>query len=145
MLIQIAFGTMVMSVSVLVTALAAWALDAILSRSAPWIAPYGHRPHYLITVLFVSIYVMAMIGLGVCIWTFAYLWLGVFPKVEEALYFALECFTTLGMGDVRPPPEWRLLGGMTAINGSMNFGISTALLVGALQRVRSEHPAASGR
>ena len=37
-------------------------------------------------------------------------------------------YTTLGYGDVTPLVEWRLLGPMTAMNGVLMFGWSTALI-----------------
>ena len=52
------------------------------------------------------------------------------------MYFSLVSFTTLGFGDVLFPPEWRLLSGMAAANGLLNFGLLTALLVEALRHVR---------
>ena len=37
-------------------------------------------------------------------------------------------YTTLGYGDVTPLAKWRLLGPMTAMNGVLMFGWSTALI-----------------
>jgi hypothetical protein len=37
-------------------------------------------------------------------------------------------YTTLGYGDVTPLAKWRLLGPMTAMNGVLMFGWSTALM-----------------
>ena len=37
-------------------------------------------------------------------------------------------YTTLGYGDVTPVERWRLLGPMTAMNGVLLFGWSTAVI-----------------
>jgi hypothetical protein len=37
-------------------------------------------------------------------------------------------FTTLGYGDIVPTPDWRLLGPMTAMDGVLLFGWSTAVI-----------------
>ena len=66
----------------------------------------------------------------------AMLLLGVSPDLEHAVYFALVSFTTLGYGDVLLPVGWRILGGMAAANGLLNFGLMTAVLVEALRDLR---------
>jgi hypothetical protein len=43
-------------------------------------------------------------------------------------------YTTLGYGDVTPLKEWRLLGPMTAMNGILMFGWSTAVLFEVLRK-----------
>ena len=74
--------------------------------------------------------------MGVWVWAAAFLELGAFSTLEESVYFALVVFTTLGLGDVILPMEWRLLAGMAAANGFLNFGLLTALLIEALRQVR---------
>lgn len=44
-------------------------------------------------------------------------------------------FSTLGLGDVVPHPEWRIFAVMAAVNGFLSFGLLTALLVEALRQV----------
>ena len=46
----------------------------------------------------------------------------------DALYLSFLTATTLGYGDVTPVKAWRLLGPMTAMNGVLMFGWSTAVL-----------------
>jgi hypothetical protein len=43
-------------------------------------------------------------------------------------------YTTLGYGDVTPVERWRLLGPMTAMNGVLLFGWSTAVIFDVLRR-----------
>jgi hypothetical protein len=64
------------------------------------------------------------------------MWLGAFPKIEEAVYFSLVAFTTLGLGDIVAPQAWRILSVMAAVNGFLSFGLLTALMVEALRQVR---------
>jgi hypothetical protein len=84
----------------------------------------------------VSRWVLGVITAGVWVWAFAYLWIGAFSTLEQSVYFSLVCFTTLGLGDVLLPQEWRILAGMTAANGFLNFGLLTALLIEALRQIR---------
>ncbi|MEM9422061.1 MAG: potassium channel family protein, partial [Pseudomonadota bacterium] len=55
---------------------------------------------------------------------------------EEALYFALTTYTTLGFGDIVPTQDWRLLTGASSANGLLLFGLSAAVLVDATERLR---------
>jgi len=71
---------------------------------------------------------------GVIIWSLAYWILGAAPPGSDLLYFALVNYTTLGYGDVVPVERWRLLGPMTAMNGILLFGWSTAVIFEVLQR-----------
>ena len=50
------------------------------------------------------------------------------------MYFAFVNYTTLGYGDIVPTPRWQLLGPMTAMNGVLLFGWSTALIFEVLRR-----------
>ena len=53
---------------------------------------------------------------------------------EEAVYFSIVTFTTLGYGDITLDPQWRLLSGIEAVNGLLLAGWSTALLFTVVQR-----------
>lgn len=54
---------------------------------------------------------------------------------EEATYFSVVTFTTLGYGDITlVEHEWRLLSGIEALNGILLVGWTTALLFVVVQR-----------
>jgi ion channel len=71
---------------------------------------------------------MAAHLLEITVWSVAYEFLGVAPENSDTLYFAFVNYTTLGYGDVLPVARWRLLGPMTAMNGVLLFGWSTAVI-----------------
>jgi len=50
------------------------------------------------------------------------------------MYFAFVNYTTLGYGDITPVASWQLLGPMTAMNGVLLFGWSTAVIFEVLRR-----------
>ena len=70
----------------------------------------------------------------VVLWAYTYKWVGATPPDTDLVYFAFGNYTTLGYGDVVPVPEWHLLGPMTALNGVMLIGWSTALIYELLRR-----------
>ncbi len=61
------------------------------------------------------------------VWALFYGLAGVAPAADP-FYFAFVNYTTLGYGDVVPSAEWRLIGPITAMNGVLLFGWSTAVL-----------------
>jgi hypothetical protein len=72
--------------------------------------------------------------LEVLIWAITYDLVGAAPPNADLIYYAFGNYTTLGYGDVRPVDGWRLLGPMTALNGIMLIGWSTALIIELLRR-----------
>jgi len=70
----------------------------------------------------------------VLVWSFAYSLISIAPPGTDLVYFAFVNYTTLGYGDVTPLERWRLLGPMTAMNGVLLFGWSTAVIFEVLRR-----------
>jgi Ion channel len=70
----------------------------------------------------------------VVVWAHTYELVGAAPPGTDLVYFAFGNYTTLGYGDVLPLPQWRVLGPMTALNGIMLIGWSTALIIEILRR-----------
>jgi hypothetical protein len=73
-------------------------------------------------------------ALEVIAWSLAYLTVGAAPAGADLVYFAFVNYTTLGYGDVVPLERWRLLGPITAMNGVLLFGWSTAVIFEVLRR-----------
>jgi hypothetical protein len=71
----------------------------------------------------------------VLVWSLSYAIAGAAPENADLVYFAFVNYTTLGYGDVTPVERWRLLGPMTAMNGVLLFGWSTAVIFEVLQKV----------
>ena len=80
------------------------------------------------------IFVMAVHSIQVWIWATVFLAVGAFEALEPALYFSLVSFSTVGFGDITLGPDWRLLSALTAANGFMSFGWSTAYMVELVRR-----------
>ncbi len=73
----------------------------------------------------------------VLVWSLAYAVVGAAPKGADLVYFAFVNYTTLGYGDVTPVERWHLLGPMTAMNGVLLFGWSTAVIFEVLRRAQT--------
>lgn len=78
-----------------------------------------------------SAVILVLLANTVCVWLWAILFhfLGVFPTLEEAVYFSMVSFTTVGYGDVVVEHSWRILSGFVSVNGLLAFGVFTAVLI----------------
>jgi hypothetical protein len=138
MLAQLALGTALMIITILLSALPFWVLDVLLVRSGRWIARPPHRPKLIVVLCVTVFWSFPTVIAGVWIWALAFFGLGIFATLEASVYFSLVVFSTLGFGDVLLPEEWRLLSGMSAANGLLIFGLMTAMLVEVLRFARLE-------
>jgi hypothetical protein len=93
------------------------------------------RRHLMAVMVVTALVLMLAHTAEIVVWSVAYAAVGAVPAGSGVLDFAFVNYTTLGYGDVTPLPEWRLLGPMTAMNGILMFGWSTAVLFEVLRKV----------
>jgi hypothetical protein len=94
-------------------------------------------PHLLqetIVIVATGTLLVATHFLEVLVWAGTYALVDAAPPGTDLIYFAFGNYTTLGYGDVLPVPHRRLLGPMTALNGILLIGWSTALIFAILRR-----------
>jgi len=90
---------------------------------------------HLVTVMVAAVSVlMAAHGSEVIIWSLAYRIIDIAPDGADLVDFAFVNYTTVGCGDVVPVEGWRLIGPITAMNGVLLFGWSTAVIFEVLRR-----------
>lgn len=136
MLLQIALGSGLLVLNVILMALAALVLESAFRSVHPWLIAPPQRPKLVLMLVAVGIWVLSVITVGVWIWALTLHAIGAFTTFEEAVYFSIVAFSTLGLGDVVPLHEWRIFAAMASVNGFLSFGLLTALLVEALRQVR---------
>jgi hypothetical protein len=117
------------------------AIHAIVMAAVLWAArgagerAMSHRLFQLIAIMTATVSVLMAAHIAeVVVWTFAYAIVGVAPPGADLMYFAFVNYTTLGYGDVTPLRHWQLLGPMTAMNGVLLFGWSTAVIFAVLRK-----------
>ena len=131
MLRQILFGSAISLVNISVHAVA-MTLVIGAARAAAARAP-SFEVLRLITVMIATVAVLMAAHLcEIAIWSAAYALVDAVPEGSDHFYFAFVNFTTLGYGDILPVPRWRLLGPMTAMDGVLLFGWSTAVIFAVL-------------
>ncbi|MBY6082770.1 ion channel [Ruegeria arenilitoris] len=136
MIYQLILGSFITLASLICGVLVWWAMDRLIAAMEPWLRRPTFPAKPLLAIMLIILSAMTMVTLGVWLWAFVFTWADVFGTLEEAFYYSLIAYTTLGLGDVLVPTEYRLLGGMTGANGFLMFGLMTAALTDSLRYVR---------
>ncbi|MDE0059133.1 MAG: potassium channel family protein [Defluviicoccus sp.] len=138
---QFAVGSALIVLSIAVHAgFMALAARAVRRREA-WLRRPPALARLGLALALLSLWLMAGMSATVWIWALYFLWSGALGDLEEAVYFSLISFTTLGFGDIVLDRPHRLLSGMLAANGLVLFGLTTAVLI---DLIRSLHSAQAG-
>lgn len=95
----------------------------------------SHSSMLLIAVIIPTVLILMITHtIEVLVWSMAYSMADVAAAGVDLVYFAFVNYTTLGYGDVVPVERWRLIGPITAMNGVLLFGWSTAVIFEVLRR-----------
>jgi hypothetical protein len=128
------------------------AIHALVMTILVWVARAvsaenkSHPAVFLMAVMASTVSVlMAAHALEVFVWALAYALVDAAPSGANLVYFAFVNYTTLGYGDVVPIERWRLLGPMTALNGVLLIGWSTAVIFEVLRRALERLDLRKGR
>jgi hypothetical protein len=113
---------------------AATMIVILRSRGAVHANVPTHPALRLVAIMIATVSMLMVAHLvEVAIWSIAYSLVGVTPQDTDDLYFAFVNYTTLGYGDIIPVARWRLFGPLTAMNGVLLFGWSTAVIYHVLR------------
>jgi len=94
-----------------------------------------HPSLFLIAVMIPTVSVLMIThAIEVLVWALVYWIVDAAPPEANLVYFAFVNYATLGYGDIVPVKRWLLLGPITAMNGALLFGWSTAIMFEVLRR-----------
>lgn len=141
MLLQLLIGTAVVSLTIVVIAAFVGCAMIVLTKIGGWFVSPPRIYKSLLSLICVSLWLMAALTVCVWIWAATFAGLGIFPTFETDLYFSVVTFTSLGYGDITLPLDWRLLSGICTANGLLLFGLCTAFLVEFLRRMAAAQSA----
>ncbi|MBH5397777.1 two pore domain potassium channel family protein [Bradyrhizobium sp. CNPSo 4010] len=127
MMLQFLVGTLVSVINIGIHALVTVVAVTIARGAVP---RHTRRPRLHLMSVMVAIAVVLKIAhmLEILMWAATYHVVHAATAEADMLYFAFVNYTTLGYGDITPVREWRLIGPLTAMNGVLLFGWSTAIL-----------------
>ena len=98
------------------------------------------RPHVMVFVCGVILYLFALHVTEISIWAAFYLKATTYPTFAVAFYESALAFTTLDVPEL--PPAWKFLGTAEAIAGLLMFAWSTAVIfnqTGWISKARRRH------
>jgi hypothetical protein len=142
MLRQFLVGAAVSTCNITIHALVMTAVVRVAHTTS---ARHASRPSLLLTTVMIATVsvLMAAHACEVVVWALAYLMVDAVPAGTGLVYFAFVNYTTLGYGDVVPVKDWQLLGPITAMNGVLMFGWSTAVIFEVLRKTMSRDSGAA--
>ena len=71
----------------------------------------------------------------IALWAVLFVICGEFQEFGIAYYHSAVNYTTLGYGDLIMSPSWKLLGPVEAADGTLMFGVSTAIIFAIIVRL----------
>lgn len=92
----------------------------------------------MLVLVYTALIVLALHTIEITMWAITYknlVPIGELASFEEAVYFSIVTFTSLGYGDITLSESWRLLSGIEALNGIILVGWSTAMIFAVVQHV----------
>ncbi len=89
------------------------------------------------TLLVSAVFLTVVLAHTIQVWAWAlsFYGLGALPDMSSSIYFSLITYTTVGYGDVTLDHNYRVFAAMASVTGLLNFGLSTAFLVGLFSRM----------
>ena len=134
MIAHLALGSLLIVINVAIQAEMFGAFNKHLEQITVFLHRRFRRFANTATLIVGVLFVLMVITVQIWIWAIAFMLTGAVAGLEPALYFTTVSFTTLGFGDITLDPDWRLLSGITAANGFLSFGWSTAYMVELVRR-----------
>ncbi len=130
MLLQITIGSALLMLTVIIHA--AFTLMAVSAFGGGRLERLTRR--WMRTTAVAALVLMMFFAtlLHASAWAATYVVVGAIQGFEEALYFSMVTFTTLGYGDITLADSWRLLAAFEAANGCIIFGWTTAIVVAVI-------------
>jgi len=134
MLMNILIAAIIIIATVIIhAAMMMLALRRVQKQVGGWRKRLGQTYFYRVGGVILLMFLASLIE--VLVWAFVYLWLNAIQGVEQAFYFSMVTFTTLGYGDIVLQERWRLLASFEAANGIILFGWTTAIVMAVVHRV----------
>ena len=133
MILQLALGSLLVAITVLVHTFGLIALARLTPRAAAWLRLHRHNVGRAMIMVGTVLGIFSIHTVEVWIWAAMFSSVGAVRGFEDALYLSTTMFSTVG-SQIAVAPEWRLFASLESVNGFMLIGWSIAYLVGASTR-----------
>lgn len=134
MIVNLALGSVVICITVLIHTTGLIVLSGTTPRLVRGLRLHRHLAGRSIAITGTVLGIFFLHTVEVWVWAISYVVTGAVRDFEPALYFSTVSFSTVGFGDIRPAPAWRLFASLESIDGFILIGWSIAYLVAASTR-----------
>ncbi|MFN3838032.1 MAG: ion channel [Brevundimonas sp.] len=83
----------------------------------------------------VAMALLTLHGLEIWLYAFVFMMLDAISSLRDAVYFSTISYATIGYTDAPILEEWRLLGAIEGVNGTLLMGWSVAFFVTVMTRI----------
>jgi hypothetical protein len=98
------------------------------------------RNRFIFGIALIALGAAALHSFEAGLWAALYVGLGALPDGVTAMLYSLSAITSYGHAGVFLEDRWRLLGAIEAMNGLILFGLTTAFLFSAIEKVEQSPP-----
>ena len=135
---QILWGGIFMGICLLLQTAALVMASSVVMRLA---AHLGHCPRALVSVVMILsalLFILVAVTIQVWIWAWVYVSYEALQSWNDAIYFSLVTFSTLGYGDITLEPGLRIFGAFASVTGVLAIGLGTAFLIALMTRLMKD-------
>ena len=137
---QLLIATALVSATVVIHLIGLDLLQAALSLHLKRLTAWVHLDRKVVP-LGIVLGLVALHGAEIWLYALVYWHAGLLPRLEQALYFSISSYSSLGETGTLLPDAWRVVGALEAINGMLLIGWSTAFLFNILRHLMWEDEA----
>jgi hypothetical protein len=134
MLQNLALGTLLISATVLIHTVGLVLLSRWMGWIVRWLRLHRHEFGKTVAMMTVVLGLFFLHTIEVWLWAATFAGIGVVNGFEDALYFSITTFSTVGYGDIRAAHDWRIFASLEGIDGFILIGWSIAYLIAASTR-----------
>jgi hypothetical protein len=134
MLANLALGSLLIAATVLIHTLGLGFLSLWTTHLVRWFRLHRHYFGQTVAMMATVLGLFALHTVEIWLWAAVFAMIGAVNGFENALYFSIVTFSTLGYGDITANPEWRMFAALEAIDGFILIGWSIAFLIAASTR-----------
>lgn len=134
MLVNLALGTVLISLTVVIHTAGLSLLAYWLTSAVKWFRLHRHYFGKTVAMTTTVLGLFALHTVEVWLWAGAFVLVGAVEGFEDALYLSTVTFSTVGYGDVKADPAWRLFAALESVDGFILIGWSIAFLISASTR-----------
>lgn len=132
---QIIWGSVFMGLCLMLeTGFLVWA-STVLRRAGRALARPPTTLQIGAIMMLVLFFVVVAHTIQVLVWSAVWIHYGAAEDWNQAVYFSLVTYTTVGYGDYTLGPDLRVFGTFAGVAGVLGFGISSAFLIAVMSRL----------